>query len=132
MKKIPSLNAFTNVMFLHAEFIEGANSGKTPQYAPDYITRGGLEYNYHDRAKLRLAGTFLDNHFANDSNSANFTVPSYKVWDLTGEVKLYKDAVSLFGGVNNLFNEHYFARVRSDGIDPADRRNYYAGLKLNW
>lgn len=132
VKKIGSLNAFANVMFLHAEFIEGSNSGRTPQYAPDYITRGGVEYNFRDRAKLRLAGTFLDNHFANDSNSANFTVPSYKVWDLTGEVNLYKDTVSLFGGVNNLFDEHYFARVRSDGIDPADRRNYYAGVKLNW
>jgi Fe(3+) dicitrate transport protein len=38
----------------------------------------------------------------------------------------------VFGGINNLFDESYFARVRSDGIDPADGRNYYAGVKLLW
>ena len=131
-QKIGSLGLFSNVMFVHAEFTEGPNSGKTPAYAPDYVTRGGVEYRYLDKGKLRFAGTFVDDHFANDSNSASFIVPSYKVWDLTGEWKIFKNTVSLFGGVNNLFDEHYFARVRSDGIDPADGRNYYAGVKLDW
>ncbi len=126
------LNWFANAMLLHAEFDEGPNEGKTPQYAPDYIFKTGMEYNYQNRLKLRLAGTFLDDHFANDTNTASFTVPSYKVWDLTGEMQIYKESVSLFGGINNLFDEHYFARVRNDGIDPADGRNYYGGLKIRW
>ncbi len=130
--KVGKLNAFANVMFLHAEFTEGPNSGKTPQYAPDYITRAGLEYNYLDKAKVRLAGTFVDDHFADDGNTANFNVPSYKVWDLTGEFNIYKDEVKLFAGINNLFDEQYFARVRSDGIDPAAGRNYYGGVEFIW
>ena len=35
-------------------------------------------------------------------------------------------------GINNIFDEHYFARVTSAGIDPADGRNYYGGVKINW
>lgn len=127
-----AVNLFANLMILDAEFNVGPNDGKIPAYAPDYITRSGVEYNHRDKTKVRFAGTFLDDHFANDSNSANFIVPSYKVWDLTGEHTIYKDNVSVFAGINNIFDEKYFARVRSDGIDPADGRNYYCGLKLIW
>ncbi|OGX40575.1 MAG: hypothetical protein A3G91_00405 [Omnitrophica WOR_2 bacterium RIFCSPLOWO2_12_FULL_50_9] len=131
-QKVGSLKWFANMMLLNAEFTQGPNEGKTPQYAPDFIFKTGLEYNYHDKGKVRLAGTFVDDHFANDTNTAQYIVPSYKVWDLTGEIKIYKDSVSIFGGINNLFDEQYFARVRSDGIDPADGRNYYAGAKVEW
>jgi outer membrane receptor protein involved in Fe transport len=34
--------------------------------------------------------------------------------------------------VYNIFNERYFARVTSTGIDPAFPRNYFAGLKVLW
>lgn len=131
-KNIGAVNLFANAMVLNAQFSEGPNEGKTPQYAPDFIIKTGIEYDHHDKGKLRLAGTFVDDHFANDTNTAQFAVPSYKVWDLTGEVKVYKDTVSLLGGINNIFDEKYFARVRSDGIDPAPGRNYYAGLKMVW
>jgi Fe(3+) dicitrate transport protein len=129
--KAGSLDFFNNVMVLKAEFTGGPNENKAPQYAPDYIYKTGLQYAYFDKAKIRLAGTFVADHFANDSNSTSFIVPSYKIWDLTTEVMLCKNA-SLFGGINNLFDEHYYTRVRSDGIDPSDGRNYYAGLKLDW
>ncbi|HLD69705.1 MAG TPA: TonB-dependent receptor, partial [Candidatus Omnitrophota bacterium] len=131
-EQIGSFSLFANAMILDAEFVKGSNEGKTPQYAPDFIFKTGVEYNYHDKGKVRLAGTFVDDHYANDTNTAQFAVPSYKVWDLTGELKIYKDAVNLFAGINNIFDEKYFSRVRSDGIDPADGRNYYVGVKLFW
>jgi len=127
-----SLSLFANIMLLEARFVYGPNDGKTPQYAPDFIFKTGLEYAYQDKGQVRFGGTFVDDHFANDTNSAQFMVPSYKVWDLTAEWKVYQDTVSLLGGVNNIFDEHYFARVRSDGIDPAAPRNYYAGVKTVW
>ena len=117
---------------LDAEFAGGPNTGKTPQYAPDYIMKGGVAYERDDKLKIQLAGTFLDDHFGDDSNSTQRILPSYKIWDLTFEAKVYKDTVSVFGGINNIFNEHYFARVTSAGIDPADGRNYYGGIKILW
>ncbi len=130
--KIGSVKLFYVLTALDAEFVGGPTTGKIPQYAPDYMMKGGVEYNYKDQIKVELAGTFLDDHFGDDSNSTQRIIPSYKVWDLTAEMKVYKDTVSIFGGINNIFNEHYFARVTSTGIDPADGRNYYGGVKVRW
>lgn len=131
-EKIGSIKPFYVLTALDAEFVGGPTTGKIPQYAPDYIMKGGVECEYKDNAKVQLAGTFLDDHFGDDSNSTQRIIPSYKVWDLTAEVKVYKDTVSIFGGINNIFNEHYFARVTSTGIDPADGRNYYGGVTIKW
>ena len=92
--------------------------------------RVGARYAFKDRAKLSLASVFVDDHFADDANLASRTIPSYKVWDLAGEVKLWKDYLTLFGGINNLFDERYYARIRSDGIDQVPERNLYGGLRI--
>ncbi|MBI3324776.1 MAG: TonB-dependent receptor, partial [Candidatus Omnitrophica bacterium] len=120
------------LMLLDATFTEGPQDGKTPQYAPQYTMRFGAQYQFKDRVKVNLGSAFVDDHFADDSNLANQTVPSYKVWDLTGEVKLWKEYLTLFAGINNLFDERYYARIRSDGIDPAYERNVYGGVRVGW
>jgi outer membrane receptor protein involved in Fe transport len=40
--------------------------------------------------------------------------------------------ISVLGGINNLFNRSYYSRIRGDGIDPAYRRNQYAGISLTF
>lgn len=128
--RIGSISPFFNLMLLDAKFTDGPNAHKTPQYAPQYTMRFGTAYRFKDRAKLSLSSVFVDDHFADDAGTTNRTVPSYKVWDLTGEVNLWKDSVVLFGGINNLFDERYYSRIRSDGIDPAYERNIYGGLRV--
>jgi Fe(3+) dicitrate transport protein len=125
-----SFSLYGNVELLDAEFVSGPLEGATPQYAPDYLVRAGGIYRWKDRAKLALLGTFVGEHFADDANSANFRIPAYMVWDLTAEVKVYKNTVSVIAGINNLFDEDYYSRIRSNGIDPAYGRNYYAGLSF--
>lgn len=127
--RIGSLNPFFSLMLLDAAFTEGPQDGKTPQYAPQYTMRFGAQYRLKDRVKVGLSSTFVDDHFADDSNLANRTVPSYKVWDLTAEIALWKEYLTLVGGINNLFDERYYARIRSEGIDPAYERNVYGGFK---
>ncbi len=129
--QVGSLSPFFNLMLLDANFTEGPQDGKTPQYAPQYTMRFGGQYRFKDRVKLDLGSVFVDDHFADDSNLASRTVPSYKVWDLTGEIALWKDCLTLVGGINNLFDERYYARIRSDGIDPAPERNLYGGVRLS-
>lgn len=127
---------YGNIMLLDAEIEDSANAtliGNTPQYAPDYIIRTGVIYRWQDRAKFAFMGTFVDDHFANDNNAlADYRVPHYMVWDLTFECKVYRDNVSVVAGINNLFDEDYYSRVRGDGIDPAYGRNYYVGLSLSF
>ncbi len=134
--RIGSFSPFIALTLLDAEFDQGPNKGKSPQYAPDYLLRFGSTYNFKDRVKISILSTFVDDQYADDALTPNRLVPSYKVWDLTGEVVLVKDAwdafdLSLFGGVNNLFDENYYARVTSAGIDPANDRNVYGGFKIS-
>jgi Fe(3+) dicitrate transport protein len=126
-----ALDWYVNATLLDAEFTDGPNDGKTPQYAPDHILRTGLNYRRDDKLKLSFGGTFLSDHYANDNNTEAFAVPAYMVWDLTAEWKVHEN-IRLLAGINNLFDESYFARVRADGIDPADGRNFYAGASFEF
>lgn len=123
-----SFSLYSNASILKAEFTEGPLEGKTPQYAPDYIIRTGAIYAPYDVTKIALLGSFLDSHFADDGNTANFAIPSYRVWDLTADISLIKDRLSLTSGINNLFDQNYYSRIRSNGIDPALPRNFYIGF----
>ncbi|MCI0534352.1 MAG: TonB-dependent receptor [Verrucomicrobiales bacterium] len=124
------LSLYGNVMLLDAEFVSGPRDGATPQYAPDHLFRAGAIYGWRDRGKIAVMGTFVDDHFADDANTASFLAPAYSVWDVTLEWKIYRENVSVLAGINNVFDEDYYARIRGDGIDPAYGRNFYAGLSF--
>lgn len=130
-KTANTLDWFVNATFLDAEFTAGPRDGNTPQYAADYILRSGLTYNHGTKGIVTLAATWVDDHFADDGNTANFAVPSYAVWDLTAEYQVHEN-LRLLAGVNNLFDADYFTRVRGDGIDPSMGRNVYVGASVEF
>jgi Fe(3+) dicitrate transport protein len=130
--QIGNINLFWNAQFLNAEFTSGPVDGKTPQYAPDYVMRTGVTYDWERRYKLAFTGTFVDNHYADDANTANRFIPAYSVWDLTAEAEVVPSRLSVVAGVNNIFDEKYYARIRSNGIDPALPRNVYGGVVLKF
>lgn len=127
-----SFSIYNALTLMKGEFIGGANAGNTPQYTPNYIYRVGAIYNWRDQLKIAFMGNFVGSSFADDTNTAQRFIPSYDVWDLTIEAKVYRDYVSVIGGVNNIFNADYFSRIRADGIDPGMPRNWYAGLKVEF
>jgi Fe(3+) dicitrate transport protein len=139
-QRFGEISAYSNVSLLSAQFITGANDGREPGYAPEYAYKCGAIYRYSDKVKLALIGTMIGNHDWQDSNApANGIdeIPAYGVWDLTTEFAIYKDYVKLLGGINNLFDEDYFSRVRGgngagNGIEPADRRNFYVGVNVSF
>lgn len=124
------VSLFGSLLVLDAKFIRGPFDGKTPGYAPDYLVRAGVEYAMEDTFRAQLFTTASAEYFANDNNTQDFFVPAYTVWDLTMEGNVWEDKIGLYFGVNNIFNENYYARIRSDGIDPAYRRNFYGGVKV--
>lgn len=129
------LSLYNSLSLLEAEFLNGANEGRDPAYAPKYMVKTGAVYRWRDRAKVALLGQYVGNHFWQDSNAASTVgttkVASYKVWDLTSDVTLSHNW-RLIAGVNNLFDEDYYSRIRSDGIEPAPRRTYYLGASLSF
>jgi Fe(3+) dicitrate transport protein len=124
------LSLFGSVMLLNAKFTSGDLDGKTPAYAPDYIVRAGVEYVFPDILKASLLTTVVANQYADDNNTPDFFIPHYTVSDLTFEANVWGETVALYGGINNVFDEDYYARIRSDGIMPAYARNYYGGFKV--
>lgn len=130
VNQIGSFSLYGNISLLEAEIHGGVSDGFEPQYAPDYLVRAGGIYRWRDRVKVALLGTFVDDHFATDDENPARLIPAYMTWDLTAEVKVYKDNLSVMAGINNLFDEDYYARIRSDGIDPAYGRNFYAGFSI--
>jgi Fe(3+) dicitrate transport protein len=131
-----SLSLFGNLSLLDAEFVSGRRDGNEPAYAPGYTVKAGTIYRWKERAKVSFTGTFVDEHFWQDSNEAGSVgtavIPSYGVWDLAAEARVYKDTVSVMAGINNIFNEDYYSRIRGDGIEVTQRRNYYAGLRFSF
>lgn len=132
VNRFGSISLYGNVTLLHAEFVSGPLEGDTPRAAPDYLLRGGAIYRFQDRVKIAFLGTLVGDSFADDGNTAERFVPAHTVWDLTAEAKVYKDTVSVTAGINNLFNEDYYARITNSGIDPAAGRNYYGGISVKF
>jgi len=128
----PALMLYANAMLLDAEFKEGANRGRTPQYAPDHVFRTGLVYTRGASLKLALTGTLTADSFADDGNTASRYIPAHAVWDLTGEWRIPGTIVRVIGGLNNVLDEDYYSRIRNDGIDPAPGRNFYLGAALEF
>ena len=64
--------------------------------------------------------------------AAVFRQSAAYVWDLTAEINFCHGRVGVFAGINNLFNEDFYAEIRDEGIVPAYLRNYYAGFSLKF
>lgn len=132
LQRSGSLSLYGNVTLLDAEFVSGPLEGRTPRFAPNYLLRTGVIYRMGDRLKVAMLGTFVDDSYADDANTPERFVPAYMTWDLTVEAAVYKDVVKVTAGINNLFDEDYYARISNAGIDPAYGRNYYAGFAFQF
>ena len=63
-------------------------------------------------------------------NTGSYNKDSNIVTDLSVKYDIGR-GLSIYGGVNNLFNEKYYLEeTKTTGI-PADERNFYLGFKYN-
>lgn len=121
-----ALNLYANASIMEARLSGGANNGGTPQFAPPYMVRTGVIYSRKSKFKIAFLGTLMARHSASDTAVASFDIPAYTTWDLTAEIPVTKN-LTLIGGLNNVFDKQYYARVNAGGIDPAYGRNFYIG-----
>jgi Fe(3+) dicitrate transport protein len=142
---------FSNVQFLDAEFTESSQVvaatgqsfvGNTPAYAPDWIWKGGITFQKERCFRVTFSGVHVSDQFWQDSNqpllaaggvvSVPAVIPSYTIWNLSGEVYLTKN-VRLMAGISNLTDEKYYSRAVLTGlIDPAPMRTGYAGVSVEF
>jgi Fe(3+) dicitrate transport protein len=134
-----SLRIFANGSLLDAEIVSSQNAaliGNATAFSPEYLLRTGFMYN-SERLDVALTATLVDEQYWQDSNQSRGTgvdeidalIPSYEVVDLTAEYRLHPQW-ALYGGINNVFDENYYSRVRNDGIEPALERTVFAGVRF--
>jgi catecholate siderophore receptor len=145
------LIVFSNLQLLDAEFTDSqlvipqtglTAEGNTPNYAPDVLWKGGITFRKEKCFNITFSGVYASEQFWSDTNQPNRNaqgvvlvpalIPSYKVFNLSGEVYLTRN-VRLFAGISNITDEKYYSRVFLNGlIDPAPGRSGYAGLSVEF
>lgn len=135
-----SLTWFANGSLLDAELtgsITPSLIGNETAFSPDHVIRTGFLFN-NGRLNMALSATVVGEQYWQDSNLPRGTgaaviaaqIPSYEVVDLTGEYRLAANW-ELYSGINNLLDENYYSRVRTDGIEPSAERTVYLGLRFS-
>ncbi len=138
------LSVFANLSLLDAEFTSTrnpANRGNEPAFSPEYLLRAGIAYREDEKLKVALSVVSVAEQYFQDSNQptgapgdANYIpakVPSYTVEDLSADYRAMPH-LRLLAGVSNLTDRKYYARVFSNGIEPALGRTYYVGASYEF
>jgi Fe(3+) dicitrate transport protein len=133
------LSLFASLALLNAEFtstINPANHGNKPAFSPNYLARAGVSWREDKHYKLALSVVSVASQYFQDSNLPTTTpsgditipakVPSYTVADFSGDWWVMPH-LRLLGGVSNLSDRKYYARVFGGGLEPASGRTFYAG-----
>lgn len=136
------LSVFASISLLNAVFTNSlSNTGRVPAFAPHYLARLGAVYREDKRLKLALSLLSVANQYAQDSNKPFGTpgtdsfipakVPQYTIADFSGDYWILPQ-LRLLGGISNLTDRKYYARVFANGIEPGLRRTYYAGFSYEF
>ena len=133
------LSVFANVSVLHAEFTatrNSANLGNAPAFSPRSLTRVGVTYREDNRLKLALSALSVGSQYWQDSNlalgapgDANYIpakIPQYTVVDFSADWWI-APRVRLLGGISNLADRKYYARVFGGGLEPGSGRSFHVG-----
>jgi Fe(3+) dicitrate transport protein len=137
--KIFQLSVFNSTAYVHARYNSGLYAGKRVEYAPDVISRTGLNF----RAKGFSATwqcSYQSFAFGDASNAMNGDepgvgyIPAYYIMDISASYS-YK-VLCLKAGMNNISDQKYFTRRADEypgpGIIPSIGRNYYLGISVKY
>lgn len=132
------LTVYGNLSLLNATFTASATPGRvgmTPAFSPRHLARAGVIWRRDQRYKLSLSVLCMGEQYWQDSNAsagaaASFIparIPAYTVLDLAGDYYLTA-RLRVLGGIANLADRRYYARVFGNGLEPARRRSVNLGL----
>jgi Fe(3+) dicitrate transport protein len=140
------LSLFGAVSYLDTEIdaspFLGAVGTDVP-YAPEWIPKAGLSYNYFERIKASVIFKYVSDYLGNLNNdnilirnNTTAVIPAYTVVDFSVEFTFFKDRLTLFFNLNNVFDEKYFAGLQGGNAAgnqiTAPGRNAYGGFKLTF
>lgn len=111
--------------FIDAEISKGAKKGQDIPNVPE--KRFVLSATYEVTEKLAVNTSI---NYTGSMNTGTYDKDSNVVTDISAKYDIGK-GLSIYGGINNLFNEKYYLTEDEDKGIPADERNFYLGFKYN-
>ena len=132
------LSVFASLSLLDSDFTSSNRGfvGNTPAFSPSHLARIGMAYREDKKFKFALSVVSVASQYWQDSNLDNATpeasnyipakVPSYTVADLSADWWVAPQ-IRLLGGVSNIADKKYYARVFGGGLEPAIGRTAYVG-----
>lgn len=146
--KIGTIQLFASIAFIQAKYLTWNDpdatknqQGKFVENAPQYIHRFGLTYRYKvftTTFQYSMVGEAYADALNTEKANARATVgviPAYQVADWSMSLQLLKK-YQINGGINNVFNKHYFTRraggYPGPGLLPAEGRMWYIGIGLKF
>ncbi len=133
------VSVFVAGAYTDARYTGGQTAGKRVEYAPEWIVRSGLRFQWSNRLTLSVQGSYVSACFSDASNSpsssngVNGIIPSYTVWDLSAQFQITQWLRAELS-INNLFDRRYFTRraggYPGPGIIPADGRILTGGVRV--
>ena len=131
--------AYTNLWT--AEYEDGPDptiNGNRMQYAPEHLLNIDLGYEHQSGVNARIGVQHVSKQFVDDGNTRvedvsglQGTIPSFTVWNATVNYRVPNTGVTLFTGVENLFDKEYLAS-RNEGKLVGRERLYYGGITYNF
>ncbi len=143
-----TIQAFASVAFIQAKYLTWNDpdatknqKGKRVENAPQYIHRFGLTYRYKWLTTTFQYSTVgeayadaLNTEQANGKSTIGI-IPAYQVADWSVSMQVFK-RYQINGGINNVFNKHYFTRraggYPGPGLLPAEGRMWYVGVGVKF
>ncbi len=109
-----NLRLLGGIAYTHGELVHtaaGANDGNTPFGVPEWTVNAGIEWDtlWNRDLTLSLRGIYTGSQYINSTNTIE--IPSWIRWDIGAQYKsvIYKTPVIFRAGVENLFDENYWA-----------------------
>ena len=125
-----------NAVFSSDRFINSVNvKGFRLPYAPENLISMRFRYAHQLGFSFGLNGSYVSEQFADNvntligsSNGRTGLIPSYLIWDFSGQYQFRNLPLRGSLSIKNLFNRKYIASRRPEGIKPGLFRQMMVGL----
>ena len=126
----------TKALFSSDRFIDNVNvKGFRLPYAPENLISMRFRYTHPTGLSLGLNGSYVSEQFADNvntkegsSNGRTGLIPSYNIWDFSGQYQFHNFPLRTSLSIKNMFNRKYIASRRPEGIKPGLFRQMIVGL----
>ena len=108
------------------------DAGTTVPLVPAHMASAGLQWLPAEKIRLSLSGTYTGSSYdGNDTDNKTYKrISDYTVFDASASYD--QEHITVFAGVNNVFDTLYAGSAYSEQYYPMPGRNFFGGFRWTW